>query len=137
MTSTPDEEESVFSPPHLFFDYKNVALFILRAVLPCQPARVSLKHPFSQSRLLTPTPQPSCLCCELFLNSPPFTSCILVCSLQLVGRKGSHKHKQSSPKCRSKGDFGSPTFVQKHFPGSDAPTYPAGCIKLQKECRGR
>ena len=35
----------VFSPPHFFFHYKNVGLFVLRAVLPCLPACISHKHP--------------------------------------------------------------------------------------------
>ena len=35
----------VFSPPHFFFDYKNVAQFVLGAVLPCLPACISHKHP--------------------------------------------------------------------------------------------
>ena len=35
----------VFSPPCFFFDYKNVALIVLRAALPCLTACISRKHP--------------------------------------------------------------------------------------------
>ena len=35
----------IFSPPHFFFDYKNVALFVLGTVLPCLSASISHKHP--------------------------------------------------------------------------------------------
>ena len=35
----------VFSPPHSFFDYKSVALFVLGAALPCLPACIFHKRP--------------------------------------------------------------------------------------------
>ena len=37
-------KKEVFSPSHIFFDYKNVALFVLRAVLSCLSTTSSHKH---------------------------------------------------------------------------------------------
>lgn len=38
-------KEVVYSPPHCFLDYKNVALFVLWAMFPGLPAWVSHKPP--------------------------------------------------------------------------------------------
>ena len=37
-------KKMVFFTPHFFFNYKNAALFVLRAALPCLPACISHKH---------------------------------------------------------------------------------------------
>lgn len=37
-------KKMVFFTPHFFFNYKNVALFVLRAALPRLPACISHKH---------------------------------------------------------------------------------------------
>ena len=41
----PKIRKVVYSTPHFFFDYKNIALFVLSAVLPCQTICISHKHP--------------------------------------------------------------------------------------------
>lgn len=38
-------KELVFSSPHFFLDYKNIALFVLGAVLPCLTTCIPHKHP--------------------------------------------------------------------------------------------
>ena len=56
-------KKAVFSPPlHFFSDYKNLALFVFRAVLPCLPAFISHKHPMLINSLV-------CLSLCLMLNS--------------------------------------------------------------------
>ena len=45
MTSIPKWERRWSPPPFFSFDYKNVALIVLRAALPCLTACISRKHP--------------------------------------------------------------------------------------------
>ena len=45
MTSVPKWERRWSPPPFFSFDYKNVALIVLRAALPCLTACISRKHP--------------------------------------------------------------------------------------------